>query len=46
MSLNKTNQAIRILRKLAQQNPLPMEMHDEITRTLINLLKHKASLKK
>jgi hypothetical protein len=46
MTLYQTNQAIRILRAVSKENPLPMKMHDEITRALINLLNHKDSLKK
>jgi hypothetical protein len=46
MTLYQTNQAIRTLRAVAKENPLPMKLHDEITRTLINLLNHKESLKK
>jgi hypothetical protein len=46
MTLYQTNQAIKTLRAVAKENPLPMKLHDEITRTLINLLNHKESLKK
>jgi len=46
MTLYQTNQAIRTLRAVSHENPLPMKMHDEITRSLINLLNHKESLNK
>jgi hypothetical protein len=46
MTLYQTNQAIRTLRAAAHSGPLPMKLHDEITKALINLLNHKESLKK
>jgi hypothetical protein len=44
MTLQQTNQAIKTLREMAQHQPWSMDMHDQITRTLLNLLHQKEAL--
>jgi hypothetical protein len=45
MTLYQTNRAIRTLRAAAHSGPLPMELHDQITKSLIDLLRHRDQLK-
>jgi hypothetical protein len=44
MNLRQTNHAIRTLRLAAKSGPLPMALHDQITKSLIDLLRHKESI--
>jgi len=46
MNMYQTNRAIKTLRLAAHSAPLPMELHDQITKSLIDLLRHRISLKK
>jgi hypothetical protein len=41
----QTNRAIRTLRLTAHSAPLPIELHDQITASLIDLLRHRLALK-
>jgi len=45
MTLYQTNRAIKTLRLAAKSGPLPMELHDQITKSLIDLLRHRDQLK-
>jgi hypothetical protein len=45
MNMYQTNRAIKTLRLAAKSGPLTMELHDQITRSLIDLLRHRISMK-
>lgn len=45
MNMYQTNRAIKTLRLAAHSGPLPMELHDQITKSLIDLLRHRIALK-
>ena len=45
MTLYQTNRAIKTLRAAAGSGPLPMKLHDQITKSLIDLLRHRDQLK-
>jgi len=45
MNMYQTNKAIKVLRLAAKSGPLPMELHDQITSSLIDLLRHRIALK-
>ena len=45
MNMYQTNRAIKTLRLAAHSAPLPMELHDQITASLIDLLRHRIALK-
>ena len=45
MNMYQTNRAIKTLRSAAHSAPLPMELHDQITASLIDLLRHRIALK-
>jgi hypothetical protein len=45
MTLYQTNRAIKTLREAAHSGPLPMALHDQITKSLIDLLRHRDQLK-
>ena len=45
MNMYQTNRAIKTLRSAAHSAPLPMEVHDQITASLIDLLRHRIALK-
>ena len=45
MNLYQTNQAIKTLRLAAKSGPLPMDLHDQIVRSLIDLLRHRDQLR-
>ena len=46
MTFYQTNRAIKTLRQAAYANALPMALHEQITKTLIDLLRHRDQLKK
>jgi hypothetical protein len=45
MNMYQTNRAIKTLRLAAKSGPLTMELHDQITASLIDLLRHRIALK-
>ena len=45
MNMYQTNRAIKTLRLVAHSAPLAMELHDQITASLIDLLRHRIALK-
>ena len=45
MTSYQTNRAIRTLRAVSHSAPLPMVLHDQITKSLIDLLRHRDQLK-
>jgi len=45
MNMYQTNRAIKTLRSVAHSGPLPMELHDQITKSLIDLWRHRIVLK-
>ena len=45
MNMYQTNRAIKTLRLVAHSGPLPMELHDQITKSLVDLLRHRIVLK-